>query len=303
MIEVVSEPADLTSWKGSDPPYYLELFGETSPTIDSTFAEVLPPTATAAQSAAATPIYEYWWTIGHPGRRPEHHHLFQKPSSIWDNLDDEAAHVFMYFPINSGWRIKELVATIKYLSPIQDQETLSEKAGEDWKQIAPVLADAGSVSQMLSPIPVVGTGAAAAAPLLSALSKLQIGTVPSTAPGFNWYVDKVTTAGVAGRGVMQGVMWSIPKQMFESLGGRLTGSLAVSFIRSHQQGTKGTEPKPASLYGHAMVNSGGNQYRVPTASNAFVELELSPQLPAPGPAKPTSSEKATKATSSGAGAP
>jgi hypothetical protein len=29
---------------------------------------------------------------------------------------------------------------------------------------------------------------------------------------------------------MQGVDWAIPKEMFELLGGRLTGSLAVSFI-------------------------------------------------------------------------
>jgi hypothetical protein len=43
-------------------------------------------------------------------------------------------------------------------------------------------------------------------------------------------VDNVTTAGVKGRGVVHGLMWSIPKTMFEALGGCLTGSLAVSLF-------------------------------------------------------------------------
>jgi hypothetical protein len=199
---------------------------------------------------------------------------------MWEDLADEAAHVYLYFPINAGWRVKELVATVKYLSPVQNQETLSDKAGADWQKLTSYLADASAVSSLMSPVPVVGAGAAAAAPILSALSKLQIGTVPSSAKGFNWYVDKVTTAGVPDRGVMQGVMWSIPKEMFVSLGGRLTGSIAVSFIQSHVQDKEGTAPEPASLYGHAIVNAQGQAHRVPSASNRFVKLRISPQLPA-----------------------
>jgi hypothetical protein len=280
LIEVASEPADLTKWIGDSPPFYLEIFGETEPTLDVNYAEVLPPAGTAAQTSAASPIYEYWWTIGHPGRRPEHHHWWQpKSPSLWDDLEGEAAHVYFYFPINAGWRIKELVATVKYLSPCMDQKSLSDKAGAEWQKMTPYLADASSVSSLLSPVPVVGAGAAAAAPVLSALSKLQIGTVPSTAEGFEWYVDKVTTAGVQGRGVMQGVMWSIPRTMFETLGGRLTGSLAVSFIRSHSQGAPDDSIKPASLYGHAVVNAKSEKHWVPSAQNRFVELTITPKLP------------------------
>ncbi|HEY3759177.1 MAG TPA: hypothetical protein VGL37_05410 [Solirubrobacteraceae bacterium] len=41
-IESISHPADLAQWKGEDEdPFYLEVFGETSPVIDTTYAEVI----------------------------------------------------------------------------------------------------------------------------------------------------------------------------------------------------------------------------------------------------------------------
>jgi hypothetical protein len=73
MIETVSYPEDLSSWDPDAQPFYLELFGETSPKMDLSYAEVLPSGSGAdgqPQTAAPTPIYEYWWTIGHPGYPP-----------------------------------------------------------------------------------------------------------------------------------------------------------------------------------------------------------------------------------------
>jgi len=35
--------------------------------------------------------------------------------------------------------------------------------------------------------------------------------------GFAWYVEKVTFGAAANHGVMQGVVWAIPKEMFEHL--------------------------------------------------------------------------------------
>ena len=131
---------------GKAPPYYLEIFGETSPTIDANYAQVLSPNATAAQQVAASPIYEYWWTIGHRGQRPEQHHLFHHDETpIWGELEDPALHVYLFFPISAGWRVKELAATVKYLSPVQDQKDISEKAGGDWQKFSPFLADAGTL--------------------------------------------------------------------------------------------------------------------------------------------------------------
>jgi len=41
---------------------------------------------------------------------------------------------------------------------------------------------------------------------------------------------KVTFGSPEHGGVMQGVVWTLPKSMFAELGGRLTGGLAVSFL-------------------------------------------------------------------------
>ncbi len=77
MIEVAREPVDLSKWDNGDPPFYLEVFGETSPQLDMNYEEVVPPTGDSPQATGNSPIYEYWWTLGHPGLKPEHHHLLQ----------------------------------------------------------------------------------------------------------------------------------------------------------------------------------------------------------------------------------
>ena len=85
VITVASHPPDLASWDQRADPYYLEVFGEIEPVLDMTHAEVLPPGRSAAQTTAATPVYEYWWTIGHGGTKPEHHHLVEsrKKLDLW----------------------------------------------------------------------------------------------------------------------------------------------------------------------------------------------------------------------------
>jgi hypothetical protein len=52
---------------------------------------------------------------------------------------------------------------------------------------------------------------------------------------------------------MQGVVWAIPKEMFEYLGGRLTGSLAVSFIPTASGDPNGWEPKVLPMFVNAAV--------------------------------------------------
>lgn len=72
-IESASHPEDLSQWDGKDEdPFYFEVFGETSPVLDVAYAEVIPPGSVdgGAQTTQTTPVYEYWWTIGHPGHRP-----------------------------------------------------------------------------------------------------------------------------------------------------------------------------------------------------------------------------------------
>lgn len=276
MIQVATYPADLSQWKQDIDPFYLEVFGEAEPKLDMNYAETVPAGGQDAQTSQATPIYEYWWTIGHGGHGPVHRHLFdgRKKDQLWGKLDDVAARVYLYFPISGGWRAKELVATVKYLSPVSDQKNWTAQAAEDWQKAEPLLAGAGQVASSLGAVVPIAAGAA---PVLSALSKLQIGSVPQGVKGFNWYVEKVTFGPGTDHGVMQGVVWALPKPMFELLGGRLTGSLALSFIPSQSQSRAGEiwTPEPLPMLSHAVVYAAGKEHWVP-AKNKFVELKLTP---------------------------
>ena len=75
---------------------------------------------------------------------------------------------------------------------------------------------------------------------------------------------------------MQGVMRTLPARMFESLGVRLTGSLAVSFIPSRTQSSDNAgawDPQSAPLLGHAVVYADDERKWVP-GSSTFVQLRL-----------------------------
>ena len=281
MIASASFPADLASWNQDEHPYYLEVFGEVEPMLDMAHAEVIPAGGADAGTTSATPIYEYWWTIGHGGSKPEHRHLLagRQKVDLWHRLEDVAARVYLYFPISGGWRVQELAASAKYLSPVQKQSDWTDKAAQDWQRMQPILAGAGQAASALGVVPGVGTVAAGAAPILSAVAKLQVGSVPQGVKGFDWYVEKVTVPAAHSHGVMQGVVWAIPKEMFELLGGRLTGSLALSFIPTAAPGEEAWQPRSLPMLAHAVVYSDRDASWVP-AQSQFVELLISPRPPA-----------------------
>jgi hypothetical protein len=78
VIEVASWPPDHARWYPATEPFYLELFGETAPVLDTALAEVLPArkadpqtSSSSAQfmstdgpSATLTPVHQQqaWWT-------------------------------------------------------------------------------------------------------------------------------------------------------------------------------------------------------------------------------------------------
>lgn len=288
MIEEVSYPSNLTRWDPEKEPFYLELFGETSPAVDTTYAEVLPAGSPdgAPQTTRAAPIYEYWWTIGHGGL-PHHQrhlpHIFggqEQAHELWENLQETAASVYLYFPIDGGWRIQELAATVKYLTPFHEQVTLWTRLTGGFKDAEPLLGGAGSLLGLV-PNPAF----AGASALLSTIAKMQINTVPPS-EGFNWSVRKVTFG--SGQGVMQGVMWSLPRQMFVELGGRLTGSIAVSFTPSRVQQDDtafGGDPvyQPKSILAHAVVyGANDRQVWAPAEPRRFIKLQIAPRAPTQG---------------------
>jgi hypothetical protein len=279
VITVASFPADLVAWDQDENPYYLEVFGEAEPLLDMEHAEVIRAGGSDPATTGAIPIYEYWWTIGHGGCKPEHRHLFESRAKddLWNQLADIAARVYLYFPITGGWRMQELAASTKYLSPVANQSDWTDKAAAEWQRVQPIVAGVGQAASALAAVPGVGV----AAPILSAVSKLQVGNVPQGVKGFNWFVEKVTVPASAQHGVMQGVVWAIPRDMFELLGGRLTGSLALSFVPT----AAASEPSPwqartLPMLAHAVVYSDGGNSWVP-AQNKFVELPLSPRVPPP----------------------
>lgn len=288
-IESASHPSDLKQWDGKgEDPYYFEVFGETSPVLDTAYAEVVPAGASegAAQTTQLAPVYEYWWTIGHPGNRPEHGGPLGRikgPSDLWARLPDSAAHVYVYFPMGGGWRVKELAATVKYMSPVAHEESFWEKAAQDWQVVQPLADDASKLASAAGPA--AGAAASGSVKLLGAIAQLKLSSVPPV-KGFEWSAGKVAFGSKEHGGVAQGVMWTLPASMFRELGGRLTGSLAVSFIPDRQQapGTVSAatpRPEPQDLLAHAVVYSpeGHEHDHWAPDDRSFVHLRLAPRLP------------------------
>lgn len=289
-IESASFPEDLTQWdgKGDDAPFYFEVFGETSPLLDTAYAEVVPAGGAAdagAQTTQSAPVYEYWWTIGHPGHRPEHGGFLERiagPSNLWERLPDPAARVYLFFPTGGGWRVKELAATIKYMTPVTHEESFMEKAAQGWQAIQPLVDDASKLASIAQPV--AGAAAAGSAKVLGAMAQLKLSSVPSI-KGFEWSAGKVAFGNKEHGGVAQGVTWTLPASMFKELGGRLTGSLALTMIPDHKQqpgqvGADGPAPQPQDLLAHAVVYDpdGHDQDHWAPAIDSFVHLSIAPRV-------------------------
>lgn len=283
VIEVASWPPDLVAWSRESPetrsPFYLEFFGETEPLLDGSFAEVVPARKGAPGTDQGAPVYEYWWTIAHGGapmRDSWWRRQFGQPQSArhpepWEDLKATAARVYLYFPISAGWRIKEQVASIKYLSPVREQNSWLKQIGRDIQTLQPAVGDAASLAGLVP-------GGVAASKWLTAVAKLKISSVPQGRK-FNWSVGKVAF-GSEVHGPMQGVMWQLPRTLFELIGGRLTGSLAISFIPAPVQGQPESAPRQVNALAHAVLyhQDGSESWLAPTGTaESFVELQISPQ--------------------------
>lgn len=290
-IESASYPEDLAQWDGKDDhaPFYFEVFGETTPVLDTAYAELAPVPVSDGdtQTTESAPVYEYWWTIGHPGHRPEHSGLLESlagPRNLWERLPDPAARVYLYFPMGGGWRVNELAATVKYMTPVAHEESFSEKAAQGWQTIQPLVDGASKLASLAQPI--AGAAAAQSARMLGAMAQLKLSSVPSI-KGFEWSAGKVAFGNKDHGGVAQGVMWTLPPSMFQELGGRLTGSLAVTMIPERKQNpghtsSRGPDPQPQDLLAHAVVYSpdGHEHDHWAPAIGSFVHLRIAPSVPA-----------------------
>lgn len=293
MIEVVSSPANLQDWEPDKQPFYLELYGETEPLVDEAYAQAVPAGSADPKATADAPVYEYWWTLGYPGQPQEHRHWFgakgfgekgfgeKEGKKPWQEIADPAARIYVYFPILAGWRAHEIVATLKYLSPVPEQHEWLRSVVDDFQAVQPLLSGASSVAGLIP-------GGGTASKWLSTVAGLQISNLPQSAD-LDWSVGMVTYG--SKKGVMQGVMWTIPRTVFERLGGRLTGSVAVSFVPARRQTDSGQHQegqdhayRPAEILAHAVVYGTDEQswWTPPGEDNDgtnCVELRISPQSP------------------------
>jgi len=224
-------------WDQEKSPFYLEFYGETRPVVNSTFAEVLaagpvgggPDSGTPA-AVSSEPVYEYWWTLGfHRGHHPTHPFLQGKknPNVSGEEVervlfDQPAAWVGLFFPTDVNWRVKEIAATLKFLTPINSEHHKWADVSEQIAKLSPLAADAGSLASLVP-------GGAGVSTVLNTVARLQVGSVPQTT--VDWTVEQTAHPGPADS-LLQGVEWLLPQDSFDILGGRVSGSVAVTFMEA-----------------------------------------------------------------------
>jgi hypothetical protein len=125
----------------------------------------------------------------------------------------EGVRVFLDFGGLNGWRISEPIGTMKYMSPAPVM-----------KKGAAILADQ---LQTASQIASFAPGGAAVSNWMDAAGKLGATSLPQ-GKGFKWSVTATTN--MVDLELRYRITWTIPKDMFQSLSGRISGGLAVTFI-------------------------------------------------------------------------
>jgi hypothetical protein len=281
LIEYVTWPRNIVQWNHDEDLFFLEVFGETSPRLTPEYLQ-LPLSEEGGdirQCANLAPLYEYYWTLGYidlDGKRG--------PGSWGGELADTAADVCLYFPTAGGWRIQELLATIKYLCPAKEHASLLQEAAHMFATAQPIVEDASKLAAIGSGLPGVGPIAAGTAVLLDVIARLKVTSVPPSS-GYEWSVQKVTQH-VQGEGLLHGIKWTIPKKLFVEFGIRLTGSIAVNVIPSiHQPSPEESDdilPRrlpiraTAAMYLHPGPLREDKSILLPP-EDQFLELEIQPR--------------------------
>jgi hypothetical protein len=281
MLQFTTWPSNLAHWTSEkDGRFYLELYGETKPEVDERYVEVLSLAEEQhglKEGARLAPLYEYCWSLGYLDDDTKH------SSESWGNLAETAAEVYLYFPSAGGWRIQELVATVKYLCPAREHASLLQEAAHMFATAQPIIEDASKLAGSAAWVPGVGMAATGTAALLDTIAKLKVTSVPP-AKGYEWSVQKVARH-VSGEGLVHGVRWILPKKMFVELGTRLTGSIALSIVPAQLQSDAGRterqslERRPirasAVIYEHPAILREDERISLP--EDGFLELQVQPR--------------------------
>jgi hypothetical protein len=219
---------------------WLEVYGETKPTMN--WGTVKAP--------ANGGLYEYRWGFGYSkasfsdprpktesrwrGRRSKRSHS--------ERLDYPAAHVRLFFAADCNWRVSEILATVKHLSPVQEEQTWREELAKDFTAIAPVIGVAGKAAADAAGMPELGSVA-------EAVGRLKLTSVPQ-ANGAKWFVRRIDR--VWSKSLFHGIEWELSLGLLLQLGTRVTGGLLTSFASTG--GDSGTCDHSIGLLAQAVMH-------------------------------------------------
>lgn len=251
-------------------PYFLELFGETSPQVDPDYAQVLA----GRGKATGGPIYEYFWTVGRNEPPPQQR---DERDPHWGRFSAHTfARVYVLFPRNDSWRAHELAASVKYLAPVPVQKSFTEEMDKDIAALQPLLGVAGTVAGAAGAAG-VGPVASATGHVLDAVAKMKVGSVPQ-ARGFEWSVEKFSTR--IDEEPVDGVGWNLPQSMLATLGSRIGGSIAVSLLplskQEEEEETPSAALNPGTVRACATLPLATESVRLPS-NGSYVCLRVHPR--------------------------
>jgi hypothetical protein len=189
--------------------------------------------------------------------------------------------------------VHEVAASVKYLAPIAMQKTFLQDLDKDVAALQPLLGVAGTVAGATS---AVGAGPAGSATghILDAVAKMKVGSVPQ-AHGFDWSVEKITTRIEPGQPHegeslktevgedVDGIVWNLPQSMFEALGSRINGSIAVSVVPmpgSQLQSRTTSDSECSFVRACALLPLVDGDVHLP--SDSYICLPLNPRDPDAG---------------------
>jgi hypothetical protein len=281
VIEYVTWSGNSPHWgHGEDHIFYLEILGEATPRMTPAYTQLPIPERHEASrhSTNLAPVYEYYWSIGYidPDKKCG-------PETWGGELANTAAEIYLYFPTIGGWRIEELLATVKYLCPGREHSSLLQNAAHMFSTAQPIVDDASKLATA-SGVPGVGLLAASTASLLDVIGRLKLTSVPPEGD-YKWCVQKVDEY-IKDEGLLHGVKWTIPKKLFVEFGSRLTGSIAVNVIPAIRQAPSAAPDHiqlrrlpiraAAVMYPHARHSKGNEPIKLPP-DGRFLELEIEPR--------------------------
>ena len=250
---------------------WLEVYGETEPELS--WGATKPP-------AKGAGLYEYRWALGYSGSssHPPHQQRFPWPrrdqdgnndQPKLDRLADPAAHVYLYFAANSNWRVHETLATIKNLTPVQDERSWRQELAKGLEAIQPLIGTAGQVAADATGMPELG-------PIAETISRLKLTSVPQ-APSAEWFVRRIDM--VRSHNLYYGIGWQLPLDLLNQLGSRVTGGLLVSFahVDTGVVATDHSRELLAKAVLHYAKADGKTEDKPIPADDEFVELHLEPK--------------------------